>query len=42
MDERRQNAKFRTLYWKFRDETNSMLPNESVRNNRTLFQRKLL
>jgi hypothetical protein len=34
---RRQNAKFRTFYWKYRGETNSIWPNESAIHNRTLF-----
>jgi hypothetical protein len=32
---KRQNAKFRTFYWKSRSETNSIWPNKSVINNRT-------
>jgi hypothetical protein len=32
---RRQYDKFRTFYWKSRDETNSIRPNKSVINNTT-------
>jgi hypothetical protein len=38
MGKRRQNAKFRTFYWKSTGETNSIWPNKSVMNNRTFFR----
>jgi hypothetical protein len=38
LGKRRQSTKFRTFYWKSRGETNSILPNKRVMNNRTLFR----
>jgi hypothetical protein len=34
---RKENAKFRTFYWKSRGKTNFIWPKKSVMNNRTFF-----